>query len=171
MKWILFTGTWKLTNQEVENDVREAVQDVMKNGDGILTGGALGVDMFAMEECFRLDNECKKLRIILPTKLDIFLNHFEKAVESGKITEEQCERHENILKLIEKNNPASILEMTFKSISKEEYFAIDAEEVKYSDEVCAFHVNESTGTQHTVEEAIKAGLKIKSHKKYNILEN
>lgn len=39
MKWILFTGTWRLTNKEVEHDVRKAVQEVIARGDGVLTGG------------------------------------------------------------------------------------------------------------------------------------
>lgn len=39
MKWILFTGTWRLTNSEVEDDVRSSVRDVLASGDGIVTGG------------------------------------------------------------------------------------------------------------------------------------
>ena len=39
MKWILFTGTWRLTNQEVEHDVRKATREVFLHGDGLVTGG------------------------------------------------------------------------------------------------------------------------------------
>lgn len=39
MKWILFTGTWKLTNQQVEDDVRAAAREVLIRGDAIVTGG------------------------------------------------------------------------------------------------------------------------------------
>ena len=39
MKWVLFTGTWRLTNAEVEQDVRTAVREVLARGDGVLTGG------------------------------------------------------------------------------------------------------------------------------------
>ncbi len=42
MKWILFTGTWKLTSMEVEEDVRQAVRDVIARGDGVITGGQQG---------------------------------------------------------------------------------------------------------------------------------
>ncbi len=38
MKWILFTGTWRLTNSEVEHDVRAAAREVLSRGDGIVTG-------------------------------------------------------------------------------------------------------------------------------------
>ena len=39
MKWIIFTGTWRLTNDEVESDVRAAVREVLLAGNGIVTGG------------------------------------------------------------------------------------------------------------------------------------
>jgi len=39
MKWVIFTGTWRLTNKEVEEDVRSAVRDCISNGYGIVTGG------------------------------------------------------------------------------------------------------------------------------------
>jgi preprotein translocase subunit YajC len=46
MKWILFTGTWRLTNKEIERDVRQAVLDVINRGDGIVTGGGYGGRLF-----------------------------------------------------------------------------------------------------------------------------
>lgn len=39
MKWILFTGTWRLTNSDVERDVRKVAREVIARGDGVLTGG------------------------------------------------------------------------------------------------------------------------------------
>jgi len=42
MKWIIFTGIWRLTNKEVENDVRQAARRVFENGDGLVTGGGNG---------------------------------------------------------------------------------------------------------------------------------
>ncbi len=46
MKWIIFTGTWRLTNKEVEQDVRIAARQAFENGDGILTGGRYGRGLF-----------------------------------------------------------------------------------------------------------------------------
>jgi hypothetical protein len=42
------------------------------------------------------------------------------------------------------------------------------EEVTFSDEVYAFQVNNSAGTQDTIDKAIKSGLPITLHKKYTI---
>lgn len=61
MEWIIFTGTWRLTNEEVERDVRESVREVLSRGDGISTGGALGVDLFCMDEVLKINPTCTHL--------------------------------------------------------------------------------------------------------------
>ncbi len=168
MKWIIFTGTWRLTNKEVEDDVRNAVRECISNGHGIITGGALGVDYFCMDEVLKINKECTNLRVILPAKLDIYTKHFYNALVDGKITKEDFSKLENTLRTIQNNNPTSLLEMHFKTISMEEYFARDAEEVKYGDEVYAFQVNNSVGTQDTIDKATEAGVPVTLHKKYTI---
>lgn len=50
MKWTGISGTWQLTSQQVEEDVRREVKKILSDGGGIITGGALGVDSFAMDE-------------------------------------------------------------------------------------------------------------------------
>jgi predicted Rossmann fold nucleotide-binding protein DprA/Smf involved in DNA uptake len=89
MKWILFTGTWRLTNKEVEEDVRKAVREVLFNGNGIITGGALGVDLIAVDELIKNDINCKNLRVIIPSKIDLYMTHLWKAVEEGRISKEE----------------------------------------------------------------------------------
>ncbi len=42
MKWVLITGTWRLTNKEVENDVRQATRKIFESGNGLVTGSATG---------------------------------------------------------------------------------------------------------------------------------
>lgn len=49
MKWIAIAGTWRNINEQVEKDVRQEVSALIQEGNGIVTGGALGVDFF----CYR----------------------------------------------------------------------------------------------------------------------
>lgn len=167
MKWALFTGSRSPVNVEVENDVRAAVREVIAKGDGVLTGGAAGVDYFAMYEVASL-NALNKLRILLPTKLEIFIEHYRQAEKDGKIEKKACDDLLHLLQSIYEQSPISFLEMPFKQITLQEYFARDEEEVKYSDYVYAFQVNESAGTGHTVKKAQEAGLPILVHSKYTI---
>jgi hypothetical protein len=76
MKWILFTGTWRLTNSEVERDVREAARNVLLQGDGIVTGGAAGVDYFAMDEAFKLSPDASLLKVVIPTNLSNYIHDY-----------------------------------------------------------------------------------------------
>jgi hypothetical protein len=167
MKWILFTGTWRLTSDEVERDVRNAVREVISNGNGIVTGGALGVDLFALEESLSLGSYTS-VRVILPSKLEVYLAHFWSAVESGKIESSDFVRLENSLRELHLKNPSALLEMKAKSINQDEYNNRNSMEVLFSQEVYAFQVNDSTGTQDTIDKAETAGLTISLHKKYTI---
>lgn len=171
MKWIIFTGTWRLTNAQVENDVRDTVREVLERGDGIVTGGATGVDYFAMDEAIKFDPSCKSLRVIIPTSLENYIldyktNWCQKPVTLSIITD-----LEKILSYIKMTNPASLMEMKHgPEITQEHYNLHHNEEVAMSDEVYAFQVNNSTGTQDTIDKALKAGLAVAVHKKYTIEE-
>ncbi|MGH7202881.1 MAG: hypothetical protein ACREHC_00370 [Candidatus Levyibacteriota bacterium] len=50
MKWVGISGSWRITNKPVETDVRKAVGTILASNNGIVTGGALGVDYFATSD-------------------------------------------------------------------------------------------------------------------------
>jgi hypothetical protein len=168
MKWILFTGTWRLTNKEVENDVRQAVRDVLARGDGVLTGGATGVDYFAMDEALKISPDAKNLMVIIPARLESYIHDYYTNWCQEPITKNDIEKLAEILKKIKNTNPANLIEMPYDIITQEHYNLRHNEEVKLSNEVYAFQVNESTGTQDTIDKAKKAGLPITLHREYNI---
>lgn len=168
MKWTIFTGTWRLTNAQVENDVRETVREVLVRGDAIITGGALGVDLFTMEASALHDPNFNRLKVIIPAPLERYIEHFHKAYDDGRISEESFHRLENILRLIYVTNPSSLIELEHQVIDEKAYFDRDSEEVKAADAVHAFQVNGSRGTQDTIDKALEAGLPITLHKQYTI---
>jgi hypothetical protein len=170
MKWIIFTGTWKLTNKEVEEDVRHAVREVLSRGDGIVTGGATGVDYFCIDEVLKLNPECTKLRIFIPAPLDLFIKDYRKNWCHAPITQKDIDNLENLLIHIKITNPAIVLEARHdeSDITQDDYDLRHNEEVTFSDEVHAFQINNSTGTQDTIDKAAKAGLPTTLHKKYTI---
>ena len=170
MKWVIFTGTWRITNSEVENDVRTAVREVLSVGNGIVTGGATGVDYFVMDEYFKLDQTCRNIRIFLPARLTHFIEDYRKNWKHHPITDKEIDQVEKVLIQIKSINPAAVYEVKKDTgdISQYEYDMRHNEEVTFSDEVYAFQVNNSTGTQDTVDKARDAGLPIVVHKKYSI---
>ncbi|OGZ05893.1 MAG: hypothetical protein A2845_03770 [Candidatus Lloydbacteria bacterium RIFCSPHIGHO2_01_FULL_49_22] len=170
MKWCLFTGTWRLTNSEVEEDVRAAVREVLSRGDGIVTGGATGVDHFAIDELSKFDPNFTRLRIFIPTSLSEYMHDYRTNWLHDPITDHDIDQLEKLLFEVKIKNPAALVELSHTNITQVEYNLRHLDEVKYSDMVYAFQVNKSTGTQDTIDKAKAAGLPIVLHKQYSISE-
>ncbi len=172
MRWTIFTGTWRLTSKEVENDVRLAARQVYEQGGGVVTGGATGVDYFAMDEFLKLNPDCTRIRIFIPARLEHFIFDYRKNWKLAPISDSDIDNLEYLLKIIRGRNPSAVFEVRKESgdITQTEYDVRHNEEVTFSDEVYAFHVNNSTGTSDTLPKAKAAGLEITLHKSYTIPE-
>lgn len=170
MKWVIFTGTWRLINEEVERDVRESVREVLAQGDGIITGGALGVDFITLDEAMKINSTFENILIIIPTKLEIYKDYLKQPLLEGMVKLEDFNALIEKLSTLKEKRPESIIEMPFTDNTRLEYFARDQEEVNHADAVYAFQVNDSKGTQDTIDKAKIKGIPILLHKKYSIKE-
>lgn len=171
MKWILFTGTWRLTNKQVEEDVRNMAKEVLARGDGIITGGATGVDYFAMTEAMAYDPSGEQLQVFLPTNLKNYIRDYRENWCHPPVTQEAIDELATCLKLLRRAKPEHIHALPADgAITQEHYNLRHNDEVKVADEVYAFQVNASSGTQDTLDKAKAAGLPITLHKQYTIAE-
>jgi len=160
-KWVGISGSWRLSNSKVENDVRTEVRKIISDGNGIVTGGALNVDYQATDEVFKL-NKLDQLKIFLPVSLDLFIVHYQNRVIEGLITQKQAKDVIKQLKTIKKLNPTSIIEnLTENIVDKDSYYRRNSEVVNASDELLAFQVNQSHGTQDTIDKAKAKGIPVK----------
>jgi hypothetical protein len=150
-------------------DVRDAVRDCISHGYGIVTGGATGVDYFCIDECIK-NNYIHKLRVFIPSNLDHYIADYHKNWCQSPITGKDIFALEAVLREIQEKNPGALLEMKHGDcdITQNHYDLRHDEEVMFSDEVYAFQVNASTGTQDTINKAQASGLTISLHKKYAI---
>lgn len=158
MKWYGVTGSWRLTSPEVEKDVRFTVRQVMNEGHGIVTGGALNVDSFATDEALIVDPSGKRLCVILPTTLTIFAAHFRKRAAEGVITTTQAE--DLIAQLTQIHALGSLTEMNYLECNQDTYYDRNTKVVEASDGLLAFHVNGSGGVQDTVDKARANGIEV-----------
>ncbi len=164
MKWIAIAGSWRKTNKKVEADVRRIVRGIVQKGDAIISGGALGVDYFALDEVFKADPTCKKVKIFLPSKLDIFTKHFFKRADEGVITHKQAENLINQLNILKKINLQAIIEdQENEIIDKEAYYQRIDQIITKADKLIAFQVNKSKGTQYTIDKAKEKGIPVKRY--------
>ena len=102
MKWIAISGSRK-TNKEVERAVRSAVREILECGDGIVTGGALGVDYFATDEALKTDLTATHIKVFLPTPLEVYADHYRKRAAERVITDHQVEMLITQLSSLKKN--------------------------------------------------------------------
>lgn len=160
MKWVAVSGSWRRSNPEIEYDVREAVAGVIQRGDGIVTGGALGVDYVATEEALKHNPEADRIKIIIPTPLDVYAAHYRKRASEGVITIEQAEALIGLLTAVKQRREQSLVEMEHSVLNEESYYDRNTQVLEDADELLAFQVNNSLGTQDTIDKARKLGLTV-----------
>ncbi len=160
MKWIAISGSWRKFNKQVEKDVRSQVIKILKSGDGIITGGALGVDYFATDEVLKHDPS--KIKVYLPSSLELYEKHYFQRAKEGIITKELAEQLISQLKKLKNLNPKGLIEdFKYKIVNKESYYNRISKIIKASDELIAFQVNKSEGTQDTINKAKQKGIPVK----------
>ncbi len=161
MKWLGISGTWQLTSKQVEEDVRREVKKILDDGGGIITGGALGVDSFAMDEVIKNNLHKDRVKICLPVTLALYKIHYRKRAEEGVITHDQAEKLIWTLETIHSSNRDAIIEdVRFTVCDKESYYARNGTVVDLSDELYAFQVNGSGGTGDAIEKAKSQGKEV-----------
>jgi hypothetical protein len=165
MKWWAISGSWRLTNAEVERDVRDAVRSVINKGDGIVSGGALNVDYFATDEALTLCPSGTQIKIIIPTPLNVFAAHFRTRAGEGVITNEQAEVL--IAQLTKVKAAGSLIEMNHAVCNQETYYDRNSAVIDAADCLLAFHVNGSGGVQDAVDKARARGMEVVL-KSYNL---
>lgn len=167
MKWFAISGTWKLTNEKVREDVEREVRDIIENGDGIVTGGALGVDFFATETVLKYGDVSKQLKLCLPIRVEDFCSHYLKRAKEGVISLEDGRMIvEQLLKVKENSKKSIFDDWGFVEANKESYFFRNSKIIEMCDVLFAFQVNDSLGTQDAVNKAIDLGKEVKVKKYY-----
>ncbi|MDO8513293.1 MAG: hypothetical protein Q7S37_02225 [bacterium] len=160
MQWIAISGSWRKTNQEIEAKVRQTVAEIINNGNGIVTGGALNVDYFATDEAMKCDSSFNKIKIVLPSSLETYAKHYHKRADEGVITKEQAENLITQLAKIRNTNLDSIIEGKFEIIDRVAYFDRITKIIGTADKLIAFQVNNSEGVQDTINKAKQKGIPI-----------
>lgn len=155
---VAISGSWKNAYSQVERDVRKTVASAIERGDGIVTGGALGVDSIATDEVLKGDFDPDQLEVILPTSLQTYSAHYRQRAEEGVIPSSVAETL--IAQLEEVRARGTLVEMANTAVNQESYFARNTAVLEAAHELAAFHVNGSPGTQDTIEKARLRGMEV-----------
>jgi len=90
MKWFAISGSWRSQTPELVKDLSVAMDRIIQNNDGIVSGGALGVDYIATSAMLELSNWPERIKVIIPTSLEIYKNHYFRRADEGVITHKQA---------------------------------------------------------------------------------
>ena len=156
MRFYAISGSWRAIDEAVEKDVKEAVENIIKRWDWIITWGALWVDYIATQSVLSLWNPKKQLKIYLPISLEKFCEHYHKRAVEWIITQEQADMITLQLKKISEISSERINDETpYTEASVESYYARNTVIIKECDELYAFQVNDSQWTQDAINKAIE----------------
>lgn len=163
MKKILISGSWRFQDKKLEALVRQTVREILKRGDEIITGGALGVDFWVLDEVLKLD-QAEKVKVFLPSPLNFYKRHYLKRAAEGIITKKQAVDLITQLKKLKKLNKQALVETTgVTNLNQVAYNARNSKEVYHTDELIAFQVNRSQGTQDTIDKAKQKQIPVQVH--------
>jgi len=162
MKWISIGGSWRKMNKQLEEDIRKATKEAMNGGNGMISGGALGVDYIATDEALKSDSTAKRIKIFLPTTLEIYVKHYRKRAKEGVITEKQAEDLAVQLERIKAINPSSVIEnKENRIVDKNTYAERDSAIIEIADEAISFHVNQSLAMKENIKKIQQKGIPLK----------
>lgn len=169
MKWIGISGGWRKVNQDIENNIRDIIREIMQRGDGIVSGGALNVDYIALDEALKHDLKAERIKIFLPTTLEKYTEHYRKHAHLGTITSEQAKNLVDQLTELKQINPKALIENPdtnfIEGTKKDMYYERNSRVVDASDELVAFHIksekSEGMGTMDTIDKAKAKGIPVK----------
>lgn len=159
MKLIAISGGWRRTNFQVENDVRRVVREIIKAGNGIVSGGALGVDYIATDEVLNSTDNKDQLMILIPSTLEIYHKHYLNRADEGVVTNKQVEML--LTQLEEVKRRGCLFEGDDIVLNDETYFRRIEKIVENADELMAFHINKTGGTQYTIDKAKEKDIPVK----------
>jgi len=169
MKWIGISGSWRKTNKEIEEKIRGVVHEVMTLGDGIVSGGALGVDYLALDEALKHNAKAEKIKIFIPTTLEKYAEHYQKHARLGTITPKQAKDLINQLTKLKQTNPKALIENPDTNFTEETkkqmYYKRNSEVIGACDKLVAFRVkteaSKGMGTADTIKKAQAKGIPVK----------
>jgi predicted Rossmann-fold nucleotide-binding protein len=169
MKFVAISGSWRKVNKEIERKVRKIVRQILKRGNGIICGGALGVDYIALNEALKHDKKAQRIKIFLPTTLKRFAQHLRKHARLERVKKEEVEKLISKLKRLKKLNKNALIEnkkADFREETKKKYYyQRNTKIINSADELIAFRVitkeSQGLGTLDAIKKAKKKGIPVK----------
>lgn len=169
MQWLCISGSWRRVNAVMDKMIREKVAATLAAGDGIIAGGAAGVDYIALQEALRHDPGARRVRIFIPATPERYFDHLRRVGPEGRYTlPEMIEPLIAQLQDLRRRRPAALVgEPAMTEIDQAAYFLRDGAEIAAADALAAYPARTEKGpgkgTWDTVRKAWKKGIAVEVH--------
>jgi hypothetical protein len=169
MRWYCVSGSWRRLNGAVTDAVRRRVSEIMRSGDGIVSGGASGVDAVALDEALRHDSAARRIRIFIPATPERYFHHLLASGSRARYTrpEDAAPLVARLRELRRRNPDALVGNAADRQIDQTAYYGRNTAEIEAADALLAFPVrNELTasrGTWDTIRKAHRRRLPVEIH--------
>lgn len=158
MTWVGVSGSWRYALPGLREAVHNEVAAALAAGKSIVTGGALGIDYWATEMALSIDPD--RLKVILPTSLETYAAHYRRRAAEGVISARQAESLIGQLEAVEQAGGLVEHPERPQVVNVTTYYLRNQDVVDAADELLAFQVNASAGTQDTVDKAQAKGIPV-----------
>jgi len=157
-RWLAVAGS-RIVGDIVCRDVERDVTAAIDAGWGIVSGGSTGVDTVAMRVAYE---QSAPQRIFLPIRLDDFCVALTERAAAGKHRVDDVRETIQLLYQVRDAEPSSICDDTpFSAVDEESFWARNRRLLDVADELLAYIVADSVGTQYTIDQAVQRSLPIK----------
>jgi hypothetical protein len=156
--WVGVSGSWRYALPGLREAVHKEVAAALAAGKSIVTGGALGTDYWATEVALSIDPAW--LKVILPTSLVTYAAHYRRRAAEGAISAQQAENLIRQLEAVEQAGGLVEHPERPQVVNVTTYYLRNQDVVDAADELLAFQVNASAGTQDTVDKAQMKGIPV-----------
>lgn len=156
--WVGVSGSWRYVLPGLREAVHTEVAAALAAGKSIVTGGALGTDYWATEVALSIDPA--RLKVILPTSLETYTAHYRRRAAEGVISARQAESLIRQLEAVEQAGGLVDHPERPQVVNVTAYYLRNQDVVDAADELLAFQVNASAGTQDTVDKARTKGIPV-----------
>lgn len=160
MNWVGVTGSWRNSCVALEQDLEREVLRLLDAGDGIITGGALGVDYKTTDLALRKFPDGSRIKVCLPTPLRVYAAYYQRRASEGVISRQQAKDLVTQLRRLDRLGRVST-NSRVHTVNQASYYLRNSQVVAASNELLAFQVNNSAGTQDTIDKAKQRGIPVR----------
>lgn len=153
MKWIAISGSWRSVTSDIEAAVRDTVRTIIAEGNGIVCGGAAHVDHIAIDEALVCDPSGRSIQVFIPCTPHTYLDYYTQEVHEGVVEQYEATTLLVALHNLKAVHPTSLHEGTATVLHPQDFFDTNTQIIAEADELIAFHVNNSKGTQDAIDKA------------------